>query len=93
MRDLGKALLLDPSTLTPLLVKLETKGYVTRVKSKLDRRNLDIAITDKGARLEERALSVPEAMRKCIDLPEDELMVLNKLIYKVLNNVERNEIK
>ena len=93
VRDLSKALLLDPSTLTPLLVKLETKGYVTRVKSKLDRRNLDVAITDEGAKLEERALSVPGVMRKCIDLPEDELMVLNKLIYKVLNNIERNEIK
>ena len=91
VRDLGKALLLDPSTLTPLLVKLESKGYITRAKSEYDGRNLDVAITDKGAMLEEKALSVPETMRKCIDLPEDEAKRLYGLIYKVLNHIERNE--
>ena len=91
MRDLGRALLLDPSTLTPLLVKLEAKGYITKIKSKLDARNLDIAITDKGAKLEKKALSVPEVMRKCINLSEEEAKVLYDLTYKVLNNIERKE--
>ena len=91
MRDLGRALLLDPSTLTPLLVKLEAKGYITKIKSKLDGRNLDIAITDKGAKLEKKALSVPEAMRECVNLSEEEAKVLYNLTYKVLNNIERKE--
>lgn len=91
MRDLGRALLLDPSTLTPLLVKLEAKGYITKIKSKLDGRNLDIAITDRGAKLEEKALSVPEAMRECVNLSEEEAKVLYNLTYKVLNNIERKE--
>ena len=93
VRDLSRALLLDPSTLTPLLRRLEAKGYITRVESKLDRRNLDIVITDKGARLEEKALSVPEVMQRCIDLPEDEAKVLYNLINKVLNNIKRSEIQ
>ncbi len=93
MRDLGKALLLDPSTLTPLLVKMEAKGYITKVKSKLDGRNLDIAITEKGAKLEEKALSVPEAMRECIDLSEEEAKMLYSLTYKILNNIERNKTR
>lgn len=92
MRDLGRALLLDPSTLTPLLVKMEAKGYITKVKSKLDGRNLDVAITDKGAKLEEKAFSVPEAMRECIDLSEEEAKMLYSLTYKILNNIERNDI-
>ena len=91
MRDLGRALLLDPSTLTPLLVKLEAKGYITKNKSKLDGRNLDIAITDKGAKLEKEALSVPEAMRECVNLSEEDAKVLYSLTYKVLNNIERKE--
>ena len=91
MRDLGRALLLDPSPLTPLLVKLEAKGCITKIKSKLDGRNLDIAITDKGAKLEKKALSVPEAMRECVNLSEEEVKVLYNLTYKVLNNIERKE--
>lgn len=90
VRDLGKALLLDPSTLTPLLVKLESKGYITREKSERDGRYLDVAITEKGAKLEERAVSVPETMRKCIDLSEDEAKTLYGIICKVLNNIEKD---
>lgn len=90
VRDLGKALLLDPSTLTPLLVKLESKGYITREKSEHDGRYLDVAITEKGAKLEERAVSVPESMRKCIDLSEDEAKTLYGIIYKILNNIEKD---
>ena len=91
-RDLSKTLLLDPSTLTPLLIKLEAKGYITRAKSELDGRNLNIVITDKGAKLEKKALSVPKTMQKCINLSKDETKVLYSLIYKALNNIERNEI-
>ena len=69
MRDLGRALLLDPSTLTPLLVKLEVKGNITKAKSKLDGRNLDITITDKGAKLEKKSTLCTrgnERMRKLV---------------------------
>ena len=91
-RDLSKALSLDPSTLTPLLVKLENKGYISRAKSKVDGRNLDIIITKKGAELEEKALSIPKAMQGCIDLSEDEAKVLYGLIHKILINIEGNKI-
>ena len=93
MRDLSRALLLDPSTLTPLLVKLETRGYIEKAKSKSDGRNLDITITDKGAKLEEKAISVPGIVRECIDLSEEEAKMLYNLTYKVLNNIERNKMQ
>ena len=36
VKTIGKALLLDPSTLTPLLKKLEAKGFLTRTRSERD---------------------------------------------------------
>ena len=36
VRTLGKTLLLDSSTLTPLLKRLEQKGYIIRKRSKTD---------------------------------------------------------
>lgn len=91
VKDLGKALLLDSSTLTPLLKKLESKGYITRVRSTTDERNLVIALTKSGEKLKDKALIVPEKMGKCINLTEEEAKTLYSLIYKVLINVERNE--
>ena len=91
VKDIGKVLLLDSSTLTPLLKKLEVKGYITRVRSTLDERNLDITITDKGLKLRDKALNVPLKMSSCINLEEKEIKTLYSLIYKVLMNVEKEE--
>ena len=90
VKELGKALVLDPSTLTPLLKKLESKGYVIRQRSEKDERNLIIKLNEKGDKIKEEALSIPSSIGKCIDLSEDETKNLYSLIYKVLLNVERN---
>jgi len=88
VKELGSTLLLDSSTLTPLLKKLESKGYITRVRSNIDERNLELTITDLGEKLKDKALSIPEKMGKCINLNEEEAKTLYTLIYKVLLNVE-----
>lgn len=92
VKEVGKALLLDSSTLTPLLKKLENKGFITRVRSTIDERNLEIQITKKGRELKDKAKLIPEKMGKCIALSEEEATTLYSLMYKILMNVERNEI-
>jgi len=89
VKELGKALLLDPSTLTPLLKKLEKKAYVTRTRSAADERNLVVALTDAGRRLRDDALSVPAQMGNCLALNAEEAETLYTLLYKVLENVEK----
>lgn len=88
VKDLGKALLLDSSTLTPLLKKLELKGYIERNRSLTDERNLIIKLTENGEKLKDKALIVPKKMSNCINLNKDEAITLYSLIYKVLINVE-----
>jgi DNA-binding MarR family transcriptional regulator len=89
VRDLGRALVLDPSTLTPLLKKLEQKGYIDRVRSKSDERNLSVKITKKGLKLRDAALDVPEKMGKCLNLSHKEAKTLYNLMHKVIANIER----
>lgn len=91
VKDIGKSLLLDSSTLTPLLKKLEKKGYISRVRSSIDERNLDVEITIKGKELKEKAKTIPEQMRKCIALKEKDVTTLYSLMYKILINVKRND--
>ena len=45
LKKLSQMILLDSGTLTPMLLKLESKGYITRVRSVKDERNLLISIT------------------------------------------------
>lgn len=62
VKELGSRLRLESSTLTPLLKKLESAGYVTRERSKADERVTLITLTDKGRALEENAICVPTSM-------------------------------
>lgn len=84
VKCLGECLYLDSGTLTPLLKKLEAKGYIKRERSADDERNLIVSITEKGEELKQRACEVPVQMSNCINLTADEASQLYKLLYKVL---------
>ena len=86
VKMLGEKLYLDSGTLTPVLKKLEAKGYITRKRSKEDERNLEINITKEGEALKERAFDIPKAMEKIINLTPDETKTLYNLLYKVIEN-------
>ena len=88
VKELGSKLYLDSGTLTPLLKKLESKGYITRNRCKEDERNLIIQITDKGDKLKEKAAQIPGDMtEKWINISEDEIKVMYHALYKLLSQV------
>ncbi len=87
VKELGDSLFLDSGTLTPLLKKLENKGYITRKRSKTDERNLIVTITEKGEALREDAVDVPAKMGQCVNLTRDEAKTLYSLLYKLLGNI------
>lgn len=84
---LGERLYLDSGTLTPLLKKLEAKGFVKRERSTEDERRLDVTATEKGMALRERALSVPVAVGSCVNLESEEAIELKRLLAKVMVNL------
>ena len=89
VKELGKTMLLDSSTLTPLLKKLEKKGLITRNKSTVDERNLVLELTKKGKDLEKAAKPIPGKMKEICNLSEKDSETLRKLIYKLLTNIEK----
>jgi DNA-binding MarR family transcriptional regulator len=84
VKELGKYLYLDSGTLTPLLRKLETKGYVERKRFEKDERNLIVTLTKEGEQLKEKAKLVPEKMGQCVALTQQEAGQLYQLLYKIL---------
>ena len=88
VKTLGNILLLDSGTLTPLLRKLETKGYINRIRNEEDERNLVITITEKGEELKKDVKGIPTEVGKCINLTKDEAYTLYSLLYKVITGLE-----
>lgn len=93
VKELGKYLYLDSGTLTPVLKKLEQKGYVTRQRSTKDERVLNVAITPVGEALKEKAITIPTQMGGCVALEKEEAELLYKLLQKLLSSFEHTEHK
>lgn len=88
VKCLGEILYLDSGTLTPVLKKLEAKGYLTRERSKEDERNLCVIITEKGLALKEQASEVPAKVGKCLKLEREEANQLYGILYKILRSMD-----
>ncbi len=91
IKNLGKKLFLDSGTLTPLLKKLETQGYITRCRSEKDERNVYISLTDKGKDLQDEALRIPEELVCSLGLDmKDGMHLLDELhaMMKIFINTE-----
>jgi len=84
VKELGECLYLDSGTLTPLLKKLESKGFLNRNRSTEDERSLLVSLTDRGEALKDRAAAVPEQMARCSNLSPEEAMALYRILYKLL---------
>ena len=66
VKEIGRCLFLDSGTLTPVLKKLEAKGFVLRSRSDQDARDLCISLTESGEKLLEDALHVRQnLMENC----------------------------
>lgn len=87
VKDLGACLFLDSGTLTPLLKKLESKGFITRHRSPEDERILLVHITEEGMKLREAAAKIPPIVGKCVCLSQEEAQTLYSLLYKILGNM------
>jgi len=87
VKELGRFLYLDSGTLTPVLKKLEEKGFVTRRRLRDDERNLLVTLTGAGEALRERALEVPPKIGSCVGLEPAEALTLYQLLHKLLGHL------
>ena len=87
---LCETLFLKTNTMTPLLKKLEAKGYIVKTKDRGDERNLVISLTEAGEKLKDDALCLPECIAKEFHITQEEAASLYGILYKMLDG-ERAE--
>ncbi|MBO3065528.1 MULTISPECIES: MarR family winged helix-turn-helix transcriptional regulator [Staphylococcus] len=85
IKTLGERVYLDSGTLTPLLKKLEKKGYVTRTREIDDERNLQIALTEKGANVKEPLSKISKRVFSEFDMDIDEAINLKETLQHFVN--------
>ena len=88
VKDIGECLYLDSGTLTPVINKLESKGYIEKHRSNDDARGVVVTVTDAGMKLRDKMVKVPTSMGGCVDLSEKEAQELYRLLYKILGHFD-----
>ncbi|MCU1540355.1 MAG: transcriptional regulator, MarR family [Arthrobacter sp.] len=73
VRELGEELGLDSGTLSPLLKRLESLGFVERRRSAEDERRVEVLLTDAGAALSANAAGIPQQLADAAGLSPAEL--------------------
>nr|WP_039928500.1 MarR family transcriptional regulator [Leptospira yanagawae] len=82
---LGDRLQLDSGTLTPLLKRLEQMEFLSRIRSSVDERIVNIVLSKKGKSLREKAKSIPEKIF-CLSGIEETQATQLKLILDQLGS-------
>ena len=90
-KQLGRRLFLDSGTLTPVLKKLESMGYVNRKRDEKDERNLILTLTEEGTALKTRAASIPQQMASCIRMEPQDAFQLYTLLHRLLDTMREDE--
>ena len=85
VKQMGELLYLDSGTMTPVLKKLEQKGYLTRERDCRDERSLIIKITESGELLKGQAVHIPEQIVNCISLEPEDAKVLYRVLHTMMN--------
>src|SRR3954470_4842091 len=85
---LGEKLFLESNTLTPILKKLETMGYLRRQRDPTDERQVLVSLTDAGRGLREKLGA--RNLVKASGLSPEEFPKLQKAVVTLRNNLMKS---
>jgi DNA-binding MarR family transcriptional regulator len=76
-------LALEPSTITPLVKRLEQAGFVVRQRLTRDERLVGVHLTDKGRGLQAQTGCLTDTLLQRSGMTVEEIMALNERIQKL----------
>ncbi len=86
--EIGRCLMLDSGTLTPLLKRMEAAGLVDRRRRRSDEREVEIALTERAQQLRDRALDVRADIVRQLGMTEPEIGTLRDHLNGVLSALD-----
>ena len=87
--ELGERLYLDSGTLTPLLKRLQTSGFITRIRDVEDERRVHITLTATGRKLKLKAAKIPGCILSASQCSIPELVALTSQVRALRQHLIR----
>ena len=86
---IGGKLFLDSGTLTPVLKRLENKGFINRIRNKEDERVVQLFLTENGKNLRQHACGIPEKLLEQIHVQIEDLKNFKDTLNQLINNIKK----
>jgi DNA-binding MarR family transcriptional regulator len=80
---IAERLALEPSTITPLVKRLEAAGFVARQRNAADERQVNVSLTAKGRALRREASCLTDALLAHSGLDVPDLVALNEQVRQL----------
>ena len=93
IKTLGDRLYLDSGTLTPLLKKLEEKGFINRERAVNDERNLRVSLTQQGIETQSAILDEVVTSFKKLDMENEQYTELRDSLECFIDNTLSKDIQ
>lgn len=87
VNEITRRLLLETSTLTPLLKRMEAQGWLTRRRSPQDERRVIVRLTPEGKALRAQAAAIPEQLVAGLTVEGvtgEDLRALQQQLYAII---------
>ena len=91
VKGIGEELRLDSGTLSPLLKRLETSGFVSRTRDKSDERQVIITLTAKGRELKTEAFGILMEIGKATGCSMEEAAALRTALSDLNRHLDDNQ--
>ncbi len=92
-KDLSAKLDLKTGTLTPIVQKLVTMGYITKEKNEEDNRKIDVKITSKGMEIKKQAINVPTSLGTKLGISYEKYLEYVKILDEIGDALDEAEKK
>lgn len=87
VKEVGQALDLDSGTLTPLMKRMEQDGWISRKRSTVDERRVDVSLTEKAEMMRDDIYEHVGSCMTLLNLPEESYVAIKESVDRVDGNL------
>ena len=87
VKELGEHLMLDSGTLTPLLKRMEQRGWLGRRRAAHDERSVIVSLLPAGQELRKLAEEIPHKLGTCFGMTPGEISTLRAQLHPLIQRL------
>ena len=91
VKSVAERLDLDSASLTPILKRLESAGFLSRLRNKSDERVVEIKLSEKGHALQDEVANIQKRVACQTGLPAEEFYKLKHSLHKLVESMHASE--